>query len=40
MLLATEHTGLERFFELLAAVLAEFGRVDLKTFIRRICLPA
>jgi hypothetical protein len=35
MLLATEHTGLERFFELLAAVLAEFGSVDLKTFVRQ-----
>jgi len=35
MLLATDHTGLERFFELLASVLAEFGSVDLKTFGRQ-----
>ena len=35
MVAATEHTGLDRFFELLAAVLAEFGNLDLKTFVRQ-----
>ena len=35
MLAATEHTGLDRFFKLLAAVLAEFGNLDLRTFVRQ-----
>ena len=34
MTLATGHTGIERFFDLLTAVLDEFGSVDLKTFVR------
>jgi hypothetical protein len=34
MILATGHTGIDRFFDLLTAVLDEFGSVDLKTFVR------
>jgi hypothetical protein len=33
--LATEHRGLERFSGLLAAIVAEFAQVDLKTFVRK-----
>lgn len=32
--LATKHTGMERFQNLLTAILAQFGGVDLKTFTR------
>jgi hypothetical protein len=32
--LATKHTGMERFQNLLTAILAEFGGVDLRTFTR------